>query len=240
MSQPRLLAPPTTTTPSTPVSGSARPAAAAPASTPKSASYRPPPAATALGATPTPLLDPNQRAPPTSTPQSSLEETIPKIEALRTRLPDIPYLLSVPWPGGKPNPYHHQNRWEDERGTPFAGWEWKKLQYMSLVTGDCERELVHSRGLWTEEIQGLDPWGNGPPGGGSGGATPWNGDAAGSGGSGRNTVGGGERKKVSFGDYLKKKKDSPNDTPLKGSGEDARRPEVPKVAVNGVHVHAAE
>lgn len=102
---------------------------------------------------------------------------------------------------------------------------------MSLVPGDVDRELVKSTGLWVEGVNREDPWGDTAK---SGGNTPWNGNEVGSGGSGNNTVGRtGERKKVSFGDYLKKKKDSPNDTPVKKLNGDARRPEVPKVVVNG-------
>lgn len=168
-----------------------------------------------------------------------LPTLIPKMDKLREKLPDIPYLLSVPWPNGRPNPYMHSNRLneegEAERGTPFELWEWDKLQYMSLMTGDCERELVSTQGAWVEEVQRLDPWGREmyPSSNGSGRGTPWNG-GEGSSGSGNNTVARtGERKKVSFGDYLKKKKDSPNDTTGKRANAETSRPEVPEMVLYG-------
>ena len=119
-----------------------------------------------------------------------------------------------------------------------------------------------SRGDWVEEVESMDPWGEGGRNSGlpprpkevrseapSGQGTPWRDSKSGgsqSGGSGNNTVeerknvaeesGGsgnntgarmGERKKVSFGDYVKNKNTS---TP-KATAD--RRLEVPKVTVSG-------
>lgn len=77
-----------------------------------------------------------------------------KIDMLQTKLlPPIPHLLQVP----TRDPYMGARPWETNRNTPFEGWEWEHLQYMTLVPGDC-RGVARPKGGWEEEMNARSPY----------------------------------------------------------------------------------
>jgi len=85
---------------------------------------------------------------------SAFQSLDAKIDMLQSKLlPPIPHLLQVP----TRDPYMGARPWETNRNTPFEGWEWEHLQYMTLVPGDC-RGVARPKGGWEEEINARSPY----------------------------------------------------------------------------------